>query len=98
MLENVLSVGGRRITLGRPYSSKGSLLYGACRKEYANGETSFRRIALANDENAHNMLCELKGIGSWTANVYLVFALRSTRCMATWRYCVNEINSGNIWA
>lgn len=40
------------------------------------GETSFRRIARADDADAHAMLVDIRGIGSWTANVYLLFVLR----------------------
>ncbi len=41
-----------------------------------SGETSFPKIARAGDENARNMLCEINGVGAWSADVYLLFALR----------------------
>ncbi len=37
---------------------------------------SFRRVARMNDEDAITALSSLKGVGQWTAEVYLLFALR----------------------
>lgn len=36
----------------------------------------FAAVARAPDEAARALLCEVKGIGPWTADVYLLFALR----------------------
>lgn len=41
-----------------------------------SGEFRFRKIAYLNDEEAIQELTKLKGIGRWTAEVYLLFALR----------------------
>ena len=73
-VENVLSVGVEGLRSVGLTRQKAAYCTGLAQR-ITSGETSFRRIALANDQNAHDMLCELKGIGSWTANVYLVFAL-----------------------
>ena len=73
-VENVLSVGIDGLRSAGLTRQKAAYCSGLAER-VKNGQTSFRRIALANDKSAHDMLCELKGIGSWTANVYLVFAL-----------------------
>jgi DNA-3-methyladenine glycosylase II len=39
------------------------------------GEFDFARLAAADDETAHAALVSLKGIGRWSADVYLIFAL-----------------------
>lgn len=36
----------------------------------------FAEVAGATDDAARGLLCEVKGIGPWTADVYLLFALR----------------------
>ena len=36
----------------------------------------FDRLARLNDEDAHDMLLRIKGVGPWTANIYLLMALR----------------------
>ena len=41
-----------------------------------SGEFSFRRIACMVDEAAIEEMIKLKGIGRWSAEVYLLFALR----------------------
>src|SRR4029077_1838651 len=41
----------------------------------ASGEFDFARLAAADDETAAAALIALKGIGRWTADVYLLFAL-----------------------
>jgi DNA-3-methyladenine glycosylase II len=41
-----------------------------------NREVSFRRIAMSDDETAIADLTRIKGIGRWTAEVYLLFAHR----------------------
>ncbi len=41
-----------------------------------DGEFSFRRVARMNDEDAIAEMVKLKGVGRWTAEVYLLFALR----------------------
>ena len=41
-----------------------------------DGSLSLRRVARADDEAARALLCEVVGIGRWTADVYLLFALR----------------------
>ena len=41
-----------------------------------NGHFSFRRIASLEDELAIGEMVKLKGVGRWTAEVYLLFALR----------------------
>ena len=41
-------------------------------------DKSFRleRVSRAGDDEARALLCEVNGIGPWTADVYLLFALR----------------------
>lgn len=41
-----------------------------------DGGLRLRRVARADDEGARAQLCAVKGIGPWTADVYLLFALR----------------------
>jgi DNA-3-methyladenine glycosylase II len=41
-----------------------------------NGELSFRKLARMNDEEARLALTRIKGIGSWSADVYLLMAMR----------------------
>jgi len=41
-----------------------------------SGEFSFRRVARMSDEDAIEEMIKLKGIGRWSAEVYLLFALR----------------------
>ncbi len=41
-----------------------------------DGGLRLRRVARADDEDARAQLCAVKGIGPWTADVYLLFALR----------------------
>ncbi len=41
-----------------------------------SGEFSFRRVARMDDEDAIAEMIKLKGIGRWSAEVYLLFALR----------------------
>lgn len=41
-----------------------------------DGRTSFHRIARANDAAARAMLCEIPGVGPWSADVYLLFVGR----------------------
>ena len=41
-----------------------------------NGELSFRKLARMNDEEARVALTRIKGIGSWSADVYLLMAMR----------------------
>ena len=41
-----------------------------------NGTFSLRKIANMGDEQAISEMMNLKGIGRWTAEVYLIFALR----------------------
>ena len=40
------------------------------------GEVDFRRIAGADEGRARELLRNIKGVGDWTANVYLLFVLR----------------------
>jgi len=40
---------------------------------FTNGDLN--RIALMNDEDAHAALLRIKGVGPWTANIYLLMAL-----------------------
>lgn len=40
-----------------------------------DGRLNLPRVSRAGDEEARSMLVEMKGIGSWTANCYLLFAL-----------------------
>lgn len=52
-------------------------LYGrAIAEALVDGKLSLRSVARQDDETAIAMLTELKGIGPWTAEVYLLFALR----------------------
>jgi DNA-3-methyladenine glycosylase II len=41
---------------------------------FTNGHLD--RLARMNDEEAHAALVSIKGVGSWTANIYLLMALR----------------------
>ena len=41
---------------------------------FTNGELN--QIARMNDEDAHQTLLSIKGVGPWTANIYLLMALR----------------------
>lgn len=41
---------------------------------FTNGELN--QIARLNDEDAHAALIRIKGVGPWTANIYLLMALR----------------------
>jgi len=40
------------------------------------GELSFRRLARLSDDQALVSLTKIKGIGSWSANIYLLMAMR----------------------
>ena len=42
----------------------------------ANGELSFTRLARMSDDEARLALTQIKGIGSWSADVYLLMAMR----------------------
>ncbi len=41
---------------------------------FANG--NFKRLGRMSDEDAHAVLTSIKGVGPWTANIYLLMALR----------------------
>jgi DNA-3-methyladenine glycosylase II len=41
---------------------------------FTNGD--LRRVARMNDEEAHATLVRIKGVGPWTANIYLLMALK----------------------
>jgi DNA-3-methyladenine glycosylase II len=41
-----------------------------------SGELSFAKLARMSDEEARVMLTRVKGIGSWSADVYLLMAMR----------------------
>jgi DNA-3-methyladenine glycosylase II len=41
-----------------------------------NGDLSFARLARLSDEEARLVLTRVKGIGSWSADVYLLMAMR----------------------
>jgi DNA-3-methyladenine glycosylase II len=41
-----------------------------------SGELKLEELKGMDDESAHNMLIAVKGIGPWTANIYLLMALR----------------------
>jgi DNA-3-methyladenine glycosylase II len=41
-----------------------------------NGQLSFTKLARMSDEDARLMLTRVKGIGSWSADVYLLMAMR----------------------
>jgi len=41
-----------------------------------NGELSFTKLARLNDDEARLVLTRVKGIGSWSADVYLLMAMR----------------------
>jgi DNA-3-methyladenine glycosylase II len=43
-------------------------------QSFTNGELD--HIARMNDEDAHQTLLSIKGVGPWTANIYLLMALR----------------------
>jgi DNA-3-methyladenine glycosylase II len=45
-------------------------------KAIENGGFNFRRVACMHDEAAIDEMIKLKGIGRWSAEVYLIFALR----------------------
>jgi DNA-3-methyladenine glycosylase II len=41
-----------------------------------SGEINLSRLGRMDDETAHRTLLEIKGVGPWTANIYLLMALR----------------------
>lgn len=41
---------------------------------FTNGHLN--KLSKLNDEDAHQMLLSIKGVGPWTANIYLLMALR----------------------
>ena len=45
-------------------------------KSIVNGDLSFARLARMSDEEARLVLTRVKGIGSWSADVYLLMAMR----------------------
>ena len=52
-------------------------LYGrGIAKAVISGDLNFRKIAHMDDENAIVELTRLKGVGIWTAQIYLLFVLR----------------------
>jgi DNA-3-methyladenine glycosylase II len=42
----------------------------------ANGELDLRQVGRADDGTARQRLCAIRGIGPWTADIYLLMALR----------------------
>ena len=61
----------RNAGLSRP---KINYLKGVAEKE-VNGQFNFAHLEKLNDKDAHDYLCQLKGIGSWTADCYLMACL-----------------------
>ena len=41
-----------------------------------NGQLSFAKLARMSDQDVRNALTRIKGIGSWSADVYLLMAMR----------------------
>ena len=57
--------------------SRQKMSYGrAIAKEVLAGDFSFRRVACMEDEAAITEMTRLRGVGRWTAEIYLLFALR----------------------
>jgi len=57
--------------------SRQKISYGrAIAKAVLAGDFSFRRVARMGDEAAITEMTRLRGVGRWTAEVYLLFALR----------------------
>lgn len=57
--------------------SRQKMSYGrAIAEAILSGEFSFRRVAGMDDEAAIAEMIKLRGVGRWTAEVYLLFALR----------------------
>ena len=61
----------RNAGLSRP---KISYLRGIAEEE-VYGQFNYKHLEKLNDEDAHDYLCQLKGIGSWTADCYLMACL-----------------------
>ncbi|KAI1794193.1 DNA glycosylase [Ganoderma leucocontextum] len=43
---------------------------------FANGSLSTRKLLEADDEELHRMLTEVRGIGTWTVDMFAIFSLR----------------------
>ena len=72
--ECILDIGHTKLVscgLSRP---KASYMIGLA-EAVASGELSFRSIARLADDKALEKLTEVKGIGRWTAEMYLMFSL-----------------------
>ena len=54
---------------------KASYCYGLA-EMICNSELDLDAIACMDDEDAHDALLKVRGIGTWTANIYLLMALR----------------------
>ena len=73
---------GRFIQLGDPYlrslgvtRQKASYLLHLS-ESIVNGELSFTKLGRMSDDEARVVLTRIKGIGSWSADVYLLMAMR----------------------
>ncbi len=71
----VLALGDDRLRRAGLSRQKAGYVLGLA-EAVATGALDFRRIARADDETAREMLVALKGIGAWTADIYLLSALR----------------------
>jgi 3-methyladenine DNA glycosylase/8-oxoguanine DNA glycosylase len=49
----------------------------------ASGEVNFARLPEMNDEEVIATLTSIKGIGEWTAHMFLIFALRRPNILPT---------------
>jgi DNA-3-methyladenine glycosylase II len=73
---------GRMIALGEPYLRRAGLtrqktaycLHLA--QSLCDKDLKLRQLARMNDEEAKSKLMEIKGVGSWSADIYLLMALR----------------------
>ena len=73
--ETVISVGARGLrSLGLTRQKAGYFINLA--KAVQTGDLDLARIARADDATAIEMLTSIKGIGPWTARIYLLMALR----------------------
>ena len=73
--KTALKIGPDRLRSAGLSSSKVNYALGIARA-IENGEFNFRKVALMDDEAAIKEMTKLKGIGRWSAEVYLLFSLR----------------------
>ena len=73
--KTILKVGPERLRLAGLSSPKVKYALGIA-EAIESGEFSFREVARMSDEEAIEEMMKLKGIGRWSAEIYLLFVLR----------------------